>query len=178
MDRNLYRFRSAWNLNAPRDDVFLALAELGDYPTWWPQVRAVRWVSDEARELTCRSTLPYDLTFTSRQTRRDRQGGILEAGLAGELQGFSRWTITSSSGGTHATFDQEVIVNKPLLRRLAPVARPAFKVNHAVMMRHGQRGLAAYLAGMRRGRESQTAGSAGGEGMPDEVNGGPSECQT
>jgi hypothetical protein len=32
------------------------------------------------------------------------------------------------------------------------VARPAFVANHALMMRHGRRGLRAYLAGLRRGQ--------------------------
>jgi len=42
----------------------------------------------------------------------------------------------------------QVVVNKRLLRRLAPVARPLFRANHAAMMRRGHRGLRAYLAGV------------------------------
>ncbi|MGH3795385.1 MAG: SRPBCC family protein [Pseudonocardiaceae bacterium] len=153
MDRNFYQFRSAWHLSAPRGDVFRALAELDDYPTWWPEVRAVHRVSDDARALTCRSFLPYDLDFTIRQSTRDRQTGILEARLSGDIEGFSRWTVTASSAGTLAVFDQEVVANKRLLQRLALIARPAFKGNHSLMMSHGRRGLRAYLAGMRLGRD-------------------------
>ena len=156
VNRNFYRFRSEWHLNAPPDDVFQALAELDDYPAWWPEIRAVRPLSEDARLLICRSLLPYDLKFTVRRSRRDQQAGILEAGLEGDLEGFSCWTITASSGGALAVFDEEVIVNKTLLRRLAPIARPAFRGNHSLMMRHGRRGLTAYLAGMRLGRESGT----------------------
>ncbi len=156
MDRNFYQFSSEWHLSAPPDDVFRALAKLDDYPTWWPEVRTVRPLSDDTRQLTCRSVLPYDLNFTCRQSRRDRQAGILETRLNGDLERFSRWTITASSGGTLAVFDEEVIVNKGLLRRLALIARPAFKGNHTLMMSHGRRGLNAYLAGMRLGREPET----------------------
>ncbi len=156
VDRNFYQFRSEWHLSAPPDDVFRALAELGDYPAWWPEVRTVRRLSDDTCQLTCRSLLPYDLEFTVQKSRSDRQAGILEARLNGDLAGFARWTIVASSGGTLAVFDEEVVVNKGLLRRLALIARPAFKSNHALMMSHGWQGLSAYLAGMRLGREPET----------------------
>jgi len=155
MDRNFYQFRSEWRLSAPHADVFRALAELDDLPTWWPEVRTVHWISTEARRLVCRSLLPYDLTFAVRQPRRDRHAGILEARLDGDLEGTSRWTITASSAGTLAVFDEAVIVNKRLLRRLAPIARMAFAGNHRLMMSHGRRGLTAYLAGMRLGRKPE-----------------------
>lgn len=154
VDRNFYQFRSEWRLSAPPADVFRALAELDDYPTWWPEVRAVRWLSADARRLVCRSLLPYDLNFTVCRPKRDQHAGILQARLDGDLEGTSRWTITASLGGTLAVFDEEVVVNKSLLRRLAPIARSAFAGNHRLMMNHGRRGLTAYLAGMRLGRES------------------------
>lgn len=154
MDRNSYQFRSEWRFSAPPDDVFRALAELDDYPRWWPEVRTVHWLSVDARRLVCRSLLPYDLTFTVCQPQRDPHAGILDARLVGDIEGSSRWTITAAPGGTLAVFDEKVIVNKSLLRRLAPIARAAFVVNHKLMMRHGLRGLTAYLAGMRLGKKS------------------------
>ena len=75
--------------------------------------------------------------------------------MNGDLEGFSRWAIAASSGGALDVFDEKVVVNKGLLRRLALIARPAFKGNHALMMSHGRRGLRAYLAGMRLGREPE-----------------------
>lgn len=146
MDRNSYRFRSEWRLGAPPDDVFRALAEIDDYPTWWPEVRAVHRLPDDARRLVVRALLPYDLVCTIRQSRRDRGAGILEATMDGDLEGFSRWTITAPPGGTVAVFDEQVVVHKRLLRRLSLIARPAFVGNHRLMMSHGRRGLTAYLA--------------------------------
>jgi hypothetical protein len=151
VDRNFYRFRSEWNMTAAPDDVYRALVEIEDYPSWWQEVRTVDPVSQDLWQLTCRSVLPYDLNFTSHQSRRDRKAGILEAHLEGDLEGFSRWTIMPAADGTLAVFDEEVIANKSLLRRLALVARPAFTANHSLMMLHGRRGLTAYLAGMRLG---------------------------
>ena len=69
--------------------------------------------------------------------------------MGGDLAGFSRWTITVGANGTSATFDEEVLATKVLLRRLELVARPAFKANHSRMMRDGERGLRTYLAGYR-----------------------------
>ncbi|MGH9125215.1 MAG: SRPBCC family protein [Acidimicrobiales bacterium] len=140
MDPNFYSFRSEWPLAAPAGDVFLALSALGDYPSWWPEVRTVRPVSEDSAELVCRSFLPYELVFTSRQSRIDRDAGILEAVMEGDLAGFSRWTITPAGAGTLAVFEEQVTADKALLRRFARIARPAFQANHAIMMRHGRQG--------------------------------------
>ena len=104
--------------------------------------------------------LPYDLVFTTHQTRRDPQARVLEAHLAGDLEGFSRWTIQEFPEGSRATFEEEVVANKKLLQRLDPVARPAFRANHKLMMKHGERGLRTYLAGYARaGTDAQLAPS-------------------
>ena len=149
MGGSVYKFRSTWHLNAAPDDVYAVLERVPDYPLWWPQVRSVMPVGDLTFALVCRSSLPYDLTFTTRQAVRDPETRVLEATMAGDLEGFSRWTITVNAQGTAATFDEEVVANKALLRRLEVVARPAFKANHSKMMRDGERGLSTYLAGYR-----------------------------
>jgi hypothetical protein len=154
MDPNFYRFRSKWRCAVSRDDVYLALARLDDYPVWWPQIARSERLDDRTFSMTARSALPYELVFTTTQRRRDPEAGVLEADLDGDLRGFSRWTVTAEGSGTLAVFEEEVVAEKALLRRLAPVARPAFRANHAVMMRDGRRGLAIYAAGLRRGREA------------------------
>ena len=90
--------------------------------------------------------LPYNLVFESIQDRRDPDEGVLEARLVGDLDGFSRWTNPLIAIVT-AVFEEEVTATKALLRYLAPVARPAFRANHTLMMQHGQAGLRVYLAG-------------------------------
>jgi len=155
VDRNFYAFRSEWVLASPVDDVYVALAQLVEYPSWWPEVRSVRQVSPETFELLCRSLLPYDLAFSSRQTRKDPAARVLEAALAGDLAGFSRWTLTGRAEGTLAVFEEEVTAEKALLRRMGRVARPAFQANHALMMRHGRQGLRTFLAGLRLGRSAE-----------------------
>ncbi len=147
MGDSSYTFQSVWHLSAPPDDVYRALERLPDYPLWWPEVRDVRPLGSETFELVCKSVLPYWLRFTTLQSVRDPAARVLEARMTGDLEGFSRWTIGVHPTGTAATFDEEVVVQKALLKRLELVARPAFKINHRRMMRNGERGLRTYLAG-------------------------------
>ncbi|WP_371581580.1 SRPBCC family protein [Streptomyces sp. NBC_01314] len=146
MDWCHYRFRSRWILPAPPAAVYEVLQRADDYPHWWPQVREVIRIDDTTGTIRIRSVLPYDLAFTARETRRDATAGILEIEMAGDLDGWARWTLTADGPGTLARYDQEVDVTKPLLRRLAVPGRPVFRANHALMMRAGRRGLLAYLA--------------------------------
>jgi Polyketide cyclase / dehydrase and lipid transport len=147
MDLNRYTFRSVWRLQAKPDHVFEVLADLENYPSWWPEVRRADRLDDSTANLTVRSLLPYDLEFTSIQTRRDHFAGILEASMQGDLEGFSRWALTAAGDSCTAVFEEEVIARKALLRRLGFVARPAFTANHRLMMRHGRDGLQTYLFG-------------------------------
>jgi uncharacterized protein YndB with AHSA1/START domain len=145
MDWCHYRFRSLWALTAPPSAVYDALQRAEDYPRWWPQVREVTPADDTSGTLRIRSVLPYDLVITAREVRRDPATGILEIEMSGDLDGWARWTLTVDGTGTLARYDQEVDVTKPLMRRLAVPGRPLFRANHALMMRAGRRGLAAYL---------------------------------
>ncbi|MEU6480270.1 SRPBCC family protein [Streptomyces sp. NPDC047017] len=145
MDWTHYRFRSLWPLPAPPAAVFAALERVEDYPRWWRQVREVRRDDDTTGVVRIRSLLPYDLTFTAREVRRDRAAGVLEVAMTGDIEGWARWTLTARGTGTLARYDQVVDVRKPLLRRFAVPGRPVFRLNHRLMMRSGRRALAARL---------------------------------
>ncbi|MFF8845992.1 SRPBCC family protein [Streptomyces sp. NPDC015127] len=145
MDWCRYRFRSVWDLPAAPEAVYRVLERAEEYPRWWPQVRAVDATGEETGTALFRSFLPYDLRVTAHARRHDPGTGVLEIALDGDLAGWSRWTVTAHRGGTRALFEQDVEVRKPLMRRLAVPCRPVFRANHALMMRGGRRGLAAYL---------------------------------
>lgn len=161
MDLNHYRFVNVWRLSYRPDEVYRALQDIGEYPKWWPEVRRVDRIDDDTVRIVARSFLPYSLTFEATDSRQDDQAGVLEIRMRGDLDGFSRWTIAPEGVGTRATFEEEVIARKESLRRLAVVARPFFKLNHAAMMRNGRRGLSVYLAGYRAAAER--AGELRGE---------------
>ncbi|GHC82763.1 SRPBCC family protein [Streptomyces flavofungini] len=145
MDWCHYRFRSVWNLPAAPETVYAVLEQAQDYPRWWPQVRAVAPLDERTGTARLRSLLPYDIVVTAEERRRDPGHGVLEIAMTGDLEGWARWTLTAADGGTRARYDQEVEVRKALMRRLAVPGRPLFRVNHALMMRSGRRGLVAYL---------------------------------
>ncbi|MGA4843103.1 SRPBCC family protein [Streptomyces sp. G45] len=141
-----YRFHARWDLPQAPAAVYAALERAEDYPSWWPQVREVTPLDDRSGTVRLRSLLPYDLVITAREARRDPGRGVLEITMSGDLDGWARWTLTAApTGGTSARYDQEVEVRKPLMRRLALPGRPLFRLNHALMMRAGRRGLAARL---------------------------------
>lgn len=149
-----YRFDTTWRARAEPAIVWDVLYDVPSYPEWWPEVkRVVERRAHEAYELSVRSILPYRLTFTLHQRDADRDGGLLDAELRGELAGFSRWTIRPAPAGSILRYEQEVVTTPPLFNVLAPLARPAFVANHAWMMRSGERGLQTFLAGHRFGRE-------------------------
>ncbi|MEV0172300.1 SRPBCC family protein [Streptomyces sp. NPDC050803] len=145
MDWSHYRFRTQWTLPAPPAAVYDALERAEEYPLWWPQVREVNRLDDTSGAIRIRAFLPYDMTFTAREVRRDPAAGVLEIAMTGDMEGWARWTLTPDGTGTLARYDQVVDVRKPLLRRLAVPGRPVFRANHWLMMRAGRRGLAAHL---------------------------------
>ena len=158
MNGHRYRFRSVWEVPVEPAEAFRVLRELADYPAWWRQVRTAEAVDDDTFRLRVRSLLPYDLVITATRAREDPGAGVLEATLSGDLTGYSRWVLSGSGTGARAVFEEDVVAEKPLLRRLGAVARPAFRANHAVMMRAGERGLRAYVGGCDAGGPTRGGG--------------------
>jgi hypothetical protein len=141
-----YRFRSTWEVDAPRGYVFEVLRKGENYERWWPQVKRSVKLSDGSYELVARSFLPYELRMVLTESVIDESAGVLEANLQGDLEGFSRWTLTERADKTIALFEEEVVTHKRLLNTLSPIVKPLLRYNHMVMMRHGERGLRRYLS--------------------------------
>ncbi|HEV2780582.1 MAG TPA: polyketide cyclase [Actinophytocola sp.] len=147
MSLHEYRFRHVWSVETAAAKVFGALVDLGSYPRWWPDVRSVSRVDDNTAELTCRALLPYALVFRMHRAEQDERNGLLRVHMTGDLEGYVQGVVAAHRPSqARLEISQEVVVRKKLLRRLAPVARPLFRANHAAMMRRGHRGLRAYLA--------------------------------
>jgi hypothetical protein len=70
---------------------------------------------------------------------------VVEDGVDGDLRGSGRWTLTDlPDGGTHVRFDWQAHADRPLLRVLTPVLRPALRWNHAWAIARAIEGLAPY----------------------------------
>lgn len=140
-----YRFDNLWNLHAPREQVFAALADVEDYGRWWPQIREVHRIDADSGQVRIRSLLPYALDLVLARSIQDETDGILRVDIAGDLQGWCAWELTPEGVGTRAQFTQEVQVTVPMLQRAPFAIRPLLRGNHAHMMRSGERGLRKYL---------------------------------
>jgi hypothetical protein len=144
---NDYRFRSLWSVRATTSRVFDALVDLANYPAWWPDIRTVTRLDDDTAEVVCRSILPYVLTFRLHRAEENPAQGRMRVDMTGDLVGYVQGVVAEHrTAGALLAISQRVVVTKPLLRMFAPVARPLFLANHALMMRRGQRGFRAYLA--------------------------------
>lgn len=147
MSLNHYSFSDVWSVRAATGRVFDALVDLANYPAWWPDIRTVTRVDDDTAEVTCRGLLPYALTFRLHRAEQDEDAGRMRVAMSGDLEGYVEGYVAEHrAAGALLAISQRVVVNKPLLRAFAPVARPLFRANHTVMMRRGQRGIRAYLS--------------------------------
>ncbi|MGH2707364.1 MAG: SRPBCC family protein [Actinomycetota bacterium] len=146
---NHYRFRAAWEVAAEPSLVYGILCHVADYPQWWPEVKELRALDDRRVAVVVRSLLPYELALVVERKREDPAEGLLEVFLHGDVEGVARWKLSPSAKGTRVVFEEEARLRKRLMRYLAPVARPAFLANHALMMRSAEKGLRAFLAGAR-----------------------------
>jgi mannose-6-phosphate isomerase-like protein (cupin superfamily)/uncharacterized protein YndB with AHSA1/START domain len=143
-----YVFVDEWDVDAPAEAVFDAIADARTYPEWWRPVYigveaegppAVGQVSRQH----FKGRLPYQLRTTSRIVRLDPPR-VVEAEVDGDLRGRGIWTLTPSDGGTHVRFDWRVFADKPILRALTPVLRPAFRWNHNWAIARAMEGLEPY----------------------------------
>jgi uncharacterized protein YndB with AHSA1/START domain/quercetin dioxygenase-like cupin family protein len=140
-----YLFVDEWDVAAPRERVFAAIADARTYPQWWRPVY-IDVDADGEPEVGKEShqhfkgRLPYHLHTRSRITRLEPPHAI-EADMDGDLRGHGKWTLTEVPGGTHVRFDWEVFADKPLLRALTPILRPAFRWNHAWAIARAREGL-------------------------------------
>jgi uncharacterized protein YndB with AHSA1/START domain/mannose-6-phosphate isomerase-like protein (cupin superfamily) len=141
-----YLFVDEWDVAAPRAAVYDAISDARTYPRWWRPVY-IDVESDGDAEVGkvsrqhFKGRLPYHLHTTSTITRLEPPH-VIEADVDGDLRGHGKWTLTETAdGGTHVRFDWQVFADKPLLRLLTPILRPAFRWNHAWAIARAREGL-------------------------------------
>ncbi len=149
-----YEFVDEWHVAAPREAVFAALADGRSYPRWWRPVY-IDVESDGEPAVGSRSRqhfkgrLPYHLHTSSVITRME-PSHVLEADVEGDLTGRGTWTLTDTAQGTHVRFDWRVTADRPLLRLLSPLLRPALRWNHAWAVARAIDGLEPYAQALAR----------------------------
>ncbi|HEX6390708.1 MAG TPA: SRPBCC family protein [Solirubrobacteraceae bacterium] len=160
-----YAFVDEWDVAAPPDAVFRAIADARTYPVWWrPVYLGVEAEGEPAvgkqSHQHFKGRLPYHLHTRSRITRLEPPR-VIAADVEGDLRGHGQWTLTATTGGTHVRFDWHVSADRRLLRVLSPVLRPALRSNHAWAIARAREGLEPFarsVAAVARGGTSTAAG--------------------
>jgi uncharacterized protein YndB with AHSA1/START domain len=158
-----YLFVDEWDVAAPQEAVFVALADSRTYPEWWRPVY-IGVEGDQPPALGVESTqhfkgrLPYHLRTRGRIVEFDPPH-LVRAEVEGDLRGIGVWTLTPIDGGTHVRFDWQVHADRPLLRRLTPLLRPLFRWNHNWAIARAMEGLEPYAA--RHARQAEQAPISG-----------------
>lgn len=153
-----YVFLDEWDVDAPIEVVFDALADARTYPEWWKPVYIAAdadgppavGVSSRQR---FKGRLPYRLKTRSTIVRMEPPHEI-EAEVVGDLSGTGIWMLTEKDGGTHVAFDWRVNADRPLLRNLTPLLRPLFRWNHDWAVARAMEGLEPYA----RARAAERSG--------------------
>ena len=167
----LFDFAHVWTVTADVRDVVDVLADPLHYPSWWPQVRSARPApaAQESVALTVRSALPYTLRLVLTRELEDRSGGLLVVRIDGDLLGWASMLVRPAGEGTRMDYRQRVAIAAPSVARWSRPAAPVLRMNHAWMMRGGERGLRRRLAPARSvdGAHGDGRGPSGrGSGKP------------
>jgi uncharacterized protein YndB with AHSA1/START domain/mannose-6-phosphate isomerase-like protein (cupin superfamily) len=140
-----YVFADEWDVAAPQQAVFDAIADARTYPQWWRPVY-LDVDADGPAELGKQSRqhfkgrLPYHLHTRSTVVALDAPRTVT-AEVDGDLRGRGTWTLTPTATGTHVRFDWQVHADRKLLRVLTPLLRPVFRWNHNWAIARAMEGL-------------------------------------
>jgi quercetin dioxygenase-like cupin family protein/uncharacterized protein YndB with AHSA1/START domain len=143
-----YVFVDEWDVAAPPDAVFEAIADSSTYPVWWRPVYldvdspARTEVGAESRQ-HFKGRLPYHLNTRSVIVELDPPRTVT-ADVDGDLRGRGTWTLSQTERGTHVRFDWQVHADRKLLQVLTPVLRPIFRWNHNWAIARAKEGLEPY----------------------------------
>jgi uncharacterized protein YndB with AHSA1/START domain len=145
-----YVFIDEWDVRAPQEAVFEALADARSYPQWWTPVYIEVTSDDEPRvgavaQTLFKGRLPYRLRVRSEIVRYEPPREF-EIVATGDLSGRGVWTLTpNDDGSVHVRFDWRVNADRMLLRVLTPVLRPLFRANHNYAISRARAGLESYV---------------------------------
>jgi uncharacterized protein YndB with AHSA1/START domain/mannose-6-phosphate isomerase-like protein (cupin superfamily) len=143
-----YVFVDEWDVAAPPEAVFAAIADARTYPEWWRPVYldvdadGPAELGKESRQ-HFKGRLPYHLHTRSRVVALDAPRTVT-ADVDGDLRGRGTWTLTPTATGTHVRFDWQVHADRRLLRALTPLLRPVFRWNHNWAIARAMEGLEPY----------------------------------
>ena len=150
---NEYCFVTRWRFEGAIEEVYDLIRNPLDYPRWWPSVYLEtkeiapgdeRGVGRRIR-LHTKGWLPYTIRWESCAAEVERPQR-LTIRAAGDFDGRGIWTLEERNGVVGVTFDWKLRTDKPLLRYLSFLLKPAFAANHRWAMARGEESLRLELA--------------------------------
>jgi hypothetical protein len=155
---NEYHFATHWKVTGTCEEVAEILADPRELVRWWPSVYLdVDVVQPGATDgvgrvvdLWTKGWLPYTLSWRFTTTENNGSAGMaLRA--QGDFVGEGRWTFIQDGTVVHAEYDWRISAEKPMLKRLTWLLRPAFSANHRWAMKKGEESLKLELVRRRAG---------------------------
>jgi hypothetical protein len=154
-----YQFLTTWRLRATCEEVYKVLEDVDALARWWPSVYLDVRVLEKGRpggvgklvELYTKGWLPYSLRWKFRVTETGFPNGFALEAL-GDFVGSGVWAFRQEGDTCIVTYDWRISAEKPLLKKLTWLMRPAFAANHEWAMR---KGLASIELELRRRRGEQ-----------------------
>jgi Polyketide cyclase / dehydrase and lipid transport len=138
---NQYHFLTRWRFAAAPEDIFAVLSDPLEYSRWWPSVYLmVREIEPGRVRMLTRGWLPYKIRWVAESAEKRAPERIVVR-AHGDFEGEGVWSIVRDGAFSDVTFDWRLTAEKPLLRYLTFLLRPAFEANHRWAMEQGRRSL-------------------------------------
>jgi hypothetical protein len=143
-----YHFVTQWQFRARVEEVADILGDGPALARWWPSVYLDVMELEQGDgqkvgavlDLYTKGWLPYRLRWQLRVTEANYPNGFSFVAW-GDFVGRGTWVLAQDGPLANVTYDWDIEVQKPLLRRLSFLLRPVFAANHRWAMEKGQESL-------------------------------------
>jgi hypothetical protein len=157
MPFNVFEFDEHWDIpNETVADVYAVLAQGELLPQWWKGVylEAVSLDGGDKPKVgarlraKARGALPYELNFILEAVELVPDKKVVVRTI-GDFIGLWTAVLHQQGSGVRVDLNWKVTVERPILKYLSPLLRPAFAWNHRWTTPRGELGLREYLAQRR-----------------------------
>lgn len=155
-----YHLLTTWRIEAPLEHVYAAIRDSPGWPAWWPALQRVEAVSagdadgvGSSWRYCWHGRLPYRVAFAVRITRIVPLQSI-EGVARGDLDGVGRWHFSREGKASVVRYEWHVCSRRRWMNLSAPLLRPLFIRNHALVMNQGGAGLARHLGARLLGQDT------------------------
>ncbi len=126
---------------ASPEALWQALAQVGEYPSWWPWLRHFEGsglVAGTTWSAVVQPPLPYRLRFDLHLDEVEPPH-LVTAHVTGDIAGHARLVIAPTGEGSELHLRSELSPTSPVLRAVARVAAPMARLGHEWVLDTGLR---------------------------------------